>query len=314
MIYFVVKNSTLGSAILRGHQLSTELNKHGIDTKVIDYSQIDSSTINSIFIWVKEIDYKLVSALTGNHHIYDVVDNYLYNYNYINQLLNNNIFNSLIVNNSYMKESIRSKTMFSGNIYTIPHHWDPRIQNIQTNNLKQIIFGFLGSIASLKHTDNFLHYKQLVDKYPVEFIDSESGKNCTELIKNKKTIPIERDVDAMSKLNINFNCHLSIRENDTNVSRYKTTAKIATASAMAHNIITTYEKSTQDFLPDDYPFILKDTNLNTIEQMFNIVIDDYVNGKQLWNQGLLMMKDIKSKLSIDKIISIYIDMINELTA
>ena len=48
-------------------------------------------------------------------------------------------------------------------------------------------------------------------------------------------------------------------ENDTDVSKYKTTAKIATASALGHNIITTNEKSVIDILDENYPFILKDS-------------------------------------------------------
>ena len=106
--------------------------------------------------------------------------------------------------------------------------------------------------------------------------------------------------------------HLSIRENDSMLSEFKTTTKIATASANKHNIITTKEESVKDLLPDDYPFLLKNSNIETIIDMFKLAINDYNNGKKLWNKGLRIMSEVKQKLSIENIAGDYFNMINEI--
>lgn len=310
-IFFVVQNPTFGSAILRGLQISCELNNQGFQSSVITHEEINVNTKNSIFIWVKEFNVNLISKLSGNYHIYDVVDNYIYKYDLVNHAIQCKIFDALIVNNSFMSEDIKSNIGFNGKIFIVPHHWDPRLSTLKTKKSESIRFGFLGSIASLQHTNNFLHYDNLISDYPIEFIDSESGENFTELIENKKNTPIKRNINAMSELFINFNCHISIRENNSSISKYKTTAKIATASALNHNIITTYEKSVADFLPHDYPFLLKSTDLKAVKDMFELVIQDYSTEKSLWNKGIAIMDRVKNQLSIQVIAKMYISIIQE---
>lgn len=311
-VYFVVKNKKVGSAILRGIQISNELNKLGIPSLVITETEINKSEHNSIFIWVKEINERLVSELPNNVHVYDVVDAYIYKFSKVQKLLNGNIVDHVIVNNSFMKNEIKETTNFKGNISVIHHHWDPRISNAKKINQDELRFGFLGSVASLFHTDNFLHYKELVDEFPIEFYDCELGESVTDLVKQRKKVKIKHNPCAMDNLEINFNCHLSIRENDTKVSKYKTTAKLATASALGHNIITTYERAVVDVLPSDYPFILKDTNLVTVKDMFNLVKEDFGGDKVLWNKGLSMMSKIKNRLLVKNIILDYIDLISKI--
>jgi hypothetical protein len=79
MIYFVVQNKNQGSAILRGMHISKKLNELGLFTKVITESEIPKDEINSLFIWVKNINSTLIKKLPNNTHVYDVVDNYIIN-------------------------------------------------------------------------------------------------------------------------------------------------------------------------------------------------------------------------------------------
>ena len=44
--------------------------------------------------------------------------------------------------------------------------------------------------------------------------------------------------------------------------------------------------------------------------MINVVIEDYNNGKHLWNKGLEMMSEVKEKLSLETIASQYEELIN----
>tara|TARA_B100001964_G_C14177872_1_gene574719 strand:- start:36 stop:992 length:957 start_codon:yes stop_codon:yes gene_type:complete len=311
-IYFVVKNKKVGSAILRGIQISSELKKHGIPSYVITENEINKSERNSIFIWVKGINKRLVSELSNNVHVYDVVDAYIYKFSKVQKLLNENIVDHVIVNNSFMKNEIKETTNFKGNVLVIHHHWDPRISSAKKINQDELRFGFLGSVASLEHTDNFLHYRELIDTFSVEFYDSELGESVTDLVKQRKQVKIKHNSCAMDNLEINFNCHLSIRENDTDVSNYKTTAKLASSAALGHNIITTYERAVADVLPSDYPFILKDTSLDAVKNMFNLVKRDYGGERILWNRALSMMSDVKDELSIKRVIMKYAEMVESL--
>ena len=108
-------------------------------------------------------------------------------------------------------------------------------------------------------------------------------------------------------MTFNFNCHVSIRTLNSDVSKYKTTAKIATAAFFNHNIITTCEESVSDVLPPDYPFLLKSHDYYTVKEMFQTVINDYNGNKKLWNKGLGIMKDVKSKLCLSNIINEYFE-------
>ena len=66
MIFFVVAKKDQGSAILRGIQISDQLNQLGIDSKVVTVSEIPTTEINSLFVWVKNINPKIVKQLVNN--------------------------------------------------------------------------------------------------------------------------------------------------------------------------------------------------------------------------------------------------------
>lgn len=52
----------------------------------------------------------------------------------------------------------------------------------------------------------------------------------------------------------------------------------------------------------NYPFILRKTDLKSVIEMFDLVIDDYNDKKILWNRGLDTMKTLKEKTSLSKIV------------
>ena len=225
--------------------------------------------------------------------------------------------NFFIVNNEFMSSHVRRATTYTGDIFVIHHHWDVRLaEQSRIFPLKQLVFGYMGSIASLNHSDNFLHYRHLMKKYPIQLIDTELGKNVTDLVKRNKfhKVKIAHNPRNMQNIVINFNCHMSIRRNDGPLSNFKTTAKLATAAALSHNIITTREKSVMDVLPEDYPFLLSDSRIPTVCAMMDRMMKDYQSENQLlWNRGLRMMAVVKQKLSITEIGRQYVDMLEKLS-
>ena len=102
MIFFVVAKKDQGSAILRGIQISEELNKLNVESEVILESEIPNHIVNSIFVWVKHINPNKVKQLSKNKHIYDVVDNYIYQKDLVNQIIENRLVCHFIVNNEYI--------------------------------------------------------------------------------------------------------------------------------------------------------------------------------------------------------------------
>ena len=168
----------------------------------------------------------------------------------------------------------------------------------------------MGSIKSLLHTDNFLHYKNLMKKFPIVFFDTEIGKDVTNnVISNNINFPVTYTTYNIPN-EVHFQCDINIRDPNKDVSKFKTTAKIATASALNHNIITTYDEAIKDILPVDYPFILKSSHEDECHKMFKLVIDDYNSSKILWNRGLTIMKKVKERLKIENIILKYIEILN----
>jgi len=311
-IYFVIRNNFLGSSIMRAFQIKNELSKYFKNILIIDKKNIDKDSKNALYIWVKYVDESIIKIMDENIHIYDLVDNYIFEKKYIDSFIQKNICDGIIVNNNYMKKYLNKNLNYNGKIYVIYHHWDKRFLSIKKKVQNNIKFGYIGSIRSLDSNENFKYYKYLINKFSIELLDTELCKNVTSIVKNSDKINRNNfNNKNLSNLIINFNMHLSIRENDSILSKFKTTAKIATASANNHNIITTKEESVKDLLPDDYPFLLKDSKIETIIDMFKLAINDYNNEKKLWNKGLEIMSKVKQKLSIENVVIDYANMINE---
>lgn len=313
MIYFVIQHKNQGSSILRGVQISNELNNLGIKSKVINPHEVPTNEENAIFFWVKNINLNIVKRCRKtSHHIYDIVDNFIYNKRMVDEAIKSKLLDRIIVNNFSMKLDFSTKYNISlDDILVIHHNWDPRIANAIKENQNNLTFGYLGSVASLSHSHNFLHYKEIAEQYNISFHDCEIGADVTDSIKNKIKIPsCSWNKNAMSEAKIGFNCHVSIREKDSPLAKYKTSAKVVTASALGHNIITTYEDAVQDILPNEYPFILKNTDIESVRKMFDLVKEDYNSNKLLWNKGLEIISLVKKESTISNIANKYINLIN----
>ena len=318
-IYFIVQNMKMGSSIMRAHQIKQQLLHYMDNIKIIDLQMLTNNILleeNNIFIWLGPIFNNFIDIIkkskqNNNQHIMDIIDKYLYNKKkkLIDSALNNNIITDLIVNNVYMKDNFNITHKFKGNISVIYHHWDPRFEYCITETT-DLVFGYMGSIKSLLHTQNFLHYDTLIKHYPILFYDTEIGEDVTHLVKqNKLNFPVNHTINNLPKI-VHFNCDINIRPIGTAVSKFKTTAKIATSAILGHNIITTYDEAVKDILPKDYPFILHTDDYRSVENMFNLVIKDYNGNKELWYKGLEIMKEVKRKLDIKNIINQYCDLLN----
>eukprot|EP00584_Thalassiosira_punctigera_P022453 CAMPEP_0172564424 /NCGR_PEP_ID=MMETSP1067-20121228/104301_1 /TAXON_ID=265564 ORGANISM="Thalassiosira punctigera, Strain Tpunct2005C2" /NCGR_SAMPLE_ID=MMETSP1067 /ASSEMBLY_ACC=CAM_ASM_000444 /LENGTH=304 /DNA_ID=CAMNT_0013355085 /DNA_START=168 /DNA_END=1082 /DNA_ORIENTATION=+ len=226
--------------------------------------------------------------------VLDMVDKYLYKTKTIDATLH--LYDALVVNSEYMKEFFRAEPRnYTGQILVLPHHSDPRLTGVETvpNEARhgKLQFGFMGSIPSLKHTDNFLHLKELKQRFPISLVDTDQG-----------------DIPPV----VDHQMDVSIRPQGSLVSKFKTSAKLATAATLGHNIITTWEAAVRDSLPPDYPYILRNDTLDAAVQMFELSARDYEGDRVLWKKGLDMLKQVDRSLSLPNLASTYQDFLSNL--
>ena len=298
-LMFVAQNPQLASVTMRGRQFidqwkipnpSDADNKRSHSNSPADWKygveQCGINTCTDVCVFLGPCkDHKWPKKSCCKVKILDVIDKYLYEKKHIDASLNH--YDALVVNSNYMKDYFQRERNFMGDILVLPHHSDPRWRDTKTTMTKSsdtLRFGYTGSIPSLAHTDNFLHADDIKERYPITFVDTDEG-----------ILPDTLD----------FGIDMSIREPDTDVSRFKTTAKVATAAALGHNIITTWDEAVKDYLPEDYPFALKDSSLETIQKTMDMAMADYAGDQVLWKKGLEMMKEVDKKLNINVIASKY---------
>jgi hypothetical protein len=170
----------------------------------------------------------------------------------------------------------------------------------------------MGSVQSLYHTENFLHFEVLSSKYNITFFDTEVGRDTTEDVqmgRRYETSTARKMLSTPFPSVIGFNCHINIRDLSSDIARFKTSSKLGTAAALGHNIITTPDEAVYDLLPPDYPFILYSTKIEDVSAMFDMVKNDFMTSKKLWNRGLEIMNTVKEKLEFSRIADQYEEML-----
>lgn len=287
---------------MRGSQISEQLNLLGFDSKILEAKDVNDIS-DSIMIWIKFFDPHKAAELGSNFHLLDVVDAFPYN----KDKINNKLLSGLIVNNKYMQGECINKLKYTKPIFVIPHHWDKDLLKVNKKDQDHLNFGYLGSVSSLKYDQNLLYSGFLAKEAGVKFLDCEFCKNMTVYVKDGLSIrdPQNHERLNIANLKVDFNCHISVRKEFSNEYLYKTSAKVATASCLGHNIITTAEKSVQDVLPSNYPFLLADSELESTLSMIELARNDYQNKKEMWNFGLSIMHEVKNLLSIERIATLY---------
>lgn len=302
-IYFFSNKLNQGSTILRAYQIKQHLQKI-IPNKIVVTKPLYVK--NAIIIWIGPFRHKY-KLHPSNRHILDIVDKYISFKFLCEKTLK--LYDGIIVNSTWMGKYFKQNLNYPKLIHVIHHHWDPRFKNTQTD-CPNLNFGYIGSIEERNVSQNFRHFRQISKKIPIEFYDTEIGKLVTDKVHKKLDFPIKYSNNNIPK-KVTFNCDISIRDKNSNLFNFKTSAKLATAAALGHNIITTYDKAVQDILPDNYPFILRDLSVEEIINFFQKVIDDYQGDKILWEKGLKMMKEVKRKLSIREIVLKYKNLIKD---
>lgn len=312
-LFFVAKDMR-DSTKMRAEQIINKLYNKGFVAKTILISDIKDyyAFSNSIFIWLGPIGNDHIPRFKSKHyHVLDFIDKYVYEKEEIDYGLHNNFYSALLVNNESMKTYFQTRT--KAKIYVIHHHHDPRYNETLTTIPKtKLKFGYTGSILSLFHSYNFLYFQKLAKMYDIIFFDTEYGIDVSAYIDDYEKLynflhSKPKYITDNLPQKVEFNCDISIRPYGSDLCKFKTTSKVATAAILGHNIITTYDDSVKDVLSPDYPFLLRHTDFDSVKSMFEKVINDFHGSKVLWRKGLRMMEDVKHKLSLDNIVKSYMN-------
>ncbi len=280
---------------MRGGQISNKL-ANSYEKLILNNQNVHDK--NKIVIILKEwaSNKELLQHLknNGNKILLDVIDWLdVEKYNPMSNENNPNFFPELlkeyydgyIVNNSKMKEwwYENMDTDIKKPIFIIPHHWDERFCNLPlTKYQQQPYFYYLGYRG---HEDqNCLYVQDLLDNNFL--VDDRNGARYFQ----------DKPLNGVQ---------INIRKQGSWEYCFKPATKLSIAAAMDSVIITTYDWSVQDILPADYPYLLKSTDYESVEQMFQYVMDTFE--KEEWIKAKQMLNQVKEKTSLDEIIKLYLN-------
>jgi hypothetical protein len=293
IFFFTAKaQKRFGSESIKGIQVCNYLKKYFDCECTRDLSK----TNNSIVIFIKDtrVNYDILknSKNNNNINIIDVIDYRKKNNNIIDFYENKFIdyIDGFIMSNIFSKNEfdIKYKNKFT---YVIPHHYDVRMNDFSCKKDEHIKILFNGDSS----INNCLHLDKL--RLRDDFLINDSCNSFEEFLNN----------DMYKKCL----CHINIRDENSFGFKYKPCMKLAHAVASDSIIITTYDMSIRDILPNDYPYILINHEYDTVINMIDYVKKTY--NTDVWFKALNILNELKEKLNIEYIVkNYYCDFINKI--
>jgi hypothetical protein len=240
---------------------------------------------NSAFLFVKDnfdLTLDTLKKVKNNNNIiiFDILDYYDNETHDVPDMEKNHFIeyiDILIVNNYFMRKKYYT---LNKPIYVIPHHYDERLIQFQNPpKCEKLQFIYNGELGATHQ--NCLYIDELKKKYNIihcssfnEYIQNHNKKNY---------------------------CYISIRKEDTYEYNNRPLMKLAHAAGTDSNIIITKDKSVMDFLDPSYPYLLKNSNYETVLKMMDYVKKTFNN--DVWKKASSMMNELKMRLSINHIVS-----------
>jgi glycosyltransferase involved in cell wall biosynthesis len=290
-VYFFVEYSQSSTAIIRGYQISAQLQKNGIQSAVLDlrfegkkiYRKLNRIK-NSIIVFNKRAlmnNGSCFSLLRKNRNvlIWDPVDGL------IELIENKNVkqFDGIMLPNQQSINDFQQYFKKDCLLEVIHHHWD---QRCLPNQAKSYSLVFVG------------------DPTP-ENIDEEHIKNIEDL-NIEKCNSIDDFYHLFQKV-LDYSCHFSVRKRGSSSFNYKPNVKLAFASACRANIILSRDFSNLELLDFSYPYYTN-SDLKSVVNMVNYTKETYQT--KIWHNALAMMEEVRKKTSLENIIKKYIEFFN----
>jgi hypothetical protein len=273
----VTDRPTIGSAIMRGQQLGKAMN---IDVKPFRWgSTTIQQTLDMIIVVKIVLEDKILKALKTQCEIlvYDTVDTIATDG--MKKIVGCMNRFDIITTTTEACRLLLYQEGYEGQSIVLPHHWDPRLDRSigEEEEVKEeeeeeeeeadLVYGYMGCAKKLY--ENLLHSDKLLDTFDnFRVFDTECGEEVTDVLRQKKSLDhLVHRLDNMDRLKdkIPFNCHLSIRPEDTSVYKYKTNAKVSTAAALGHLIYTTKEQAAVEVLGFSYPLYFENDTWDCVD-------------------------------------------------
>lgn len=289
-IIFLVQDKNCGATFLLGNMVKHGLDHYNIPSEVkhIDNNNLDLSVIDTIkdslvFVF-KHVPHKIVlKKLKENNNklIMDVVDEYIRPGTTPENLYSYDFFDGVIVRMGRVLKEFNLPSHLETKY--IPHHWDIRLQGLNTSNKTNKI-----PAVTINDGRDMPYLQDLIRNKNVEFIGNFNYHQFPELI---------------SKLN-SYSTLYNIRSTDSIAYKFKPATKLVTASALNSPLITNYDWAIQDLIPSDYPFLYEGKNyvdiVNTISNLPEI-------GSKEHNYALEILKEVKTKTALINLIPEYLE-------
>lgn len=289
-IIFLVQDDNCGATFMLGKMVKHALDQFNIDSEIKhidnyrqDFSALDNVKDSLIFIY-KHVPHKIaLQKLKENNNklVMDVVDEYIRPNTTPENLYSYHFFDGVILR---MSKVLKEYTLPSHlEIKTIPHHWDIRLQNLDTSN--KIINK---PVVTINDGRDMPHLRDLIQNKDVDFLGNFSFSQFEEL---------------MNKLN-SYSIHYNIRATDSVAYKFKPATKLVTAAALDTPLITNYDWAIQDLIPPDYPFLYDGKDYGGIVNIINTFPE---RGSKEHNYALEILKEVKVKTALINLIPEYLE-------
>jgi len=291
-VYFIIRDYW-GSGVLRGFQVCRGMSELGWRSSVLDI-RTDKEWVAELkdtrIVFIKKAMKRIAAILqklkdNNNILIWDPIDGFSSLY----KTVETQYFHAVIAPNNYALEKWRSYFSNGTILKVIHHHWDTRLR---PNRAREFRLVYVGDVTPENISEELI--KKAKDLEIVEFGTSKDSKEQQNLIEKV----------------LSYNCHLSIRSEDTVDFCFKPNTKLSFASATNSNIILTRDKSNIELLDGSYPYYTE-SDVDKSLEMIRFAKETYRSS--IWRQGLQMMKDVKEKTSLKKIAHHYVDLLTNLS-
>lgn len=289
-IVFLVQDDNCGATFMLGKMVKHALDQFNVKSEIrhinnftLDFSAVDTLKDSLVFVY-KHVPHKLVlNKLKENNNklVMDVVDEYVRPGTTPEDLYSYEFFDGIILR---MSRVLKEYTLPSYlEIKTIPHHWDVRLQNLDTTNKpnpKPVVT--INDGRDMPYLQDLLKYKD------IEFLGNFSYSQFSELI---------------DKLN-SYAIHYNVRSTDSVAYKFKPATKLVTAAALDTPLITNYDWAIQDLIPSDYPFLTEGKDYGEIANLINTFPG---RGSKEHNYALEILKEVKVKTALVNLIPEYLE-------
>ncbi len=209
-----VKYYDKGSTDLGGEQMSRELRRRGVESRVMygwDLGNVSDAIL--VFIKTSRLDHLIGGLRRRNVLVLDVQDTLCFK----RHIKNRHLYDGIIFRNRRQLEDFGGNGQLTDVIY---HQWDPRYRRHRAGE-KDLRIGYLGLERSMT----------LWGLVPgVGYFEEDWFRQA-----------------------LRFNCHLSVRSTRRELL-YKPNSKVSTAAACGAVLVTTPDESAVELLGADYPY------------------------------------------------------------